>query len=245
MIDFDRRSLEVLNGALREVPVWATHRNPRRVSNWMALISLDPTQPDGIERSGGWIDKAGGEGNYYLVAGLDYGMPVEWGADTKPSSRQGRRKKRRAYGVIYCVGEDFLSYIPCHSAEEACDLAAKMTGQKDEQLELPETVFLRQVQGLLDGAPACELARAIQALVEEFQEEDAPQPAPVPTPIGAAVEDQDDSPQLVAIGETSTQDAGYRIPAPPPRHVREMNGRAQLRMIPVDGGIQDLAGARA
>jgi hypothetical protein len=88
------------HGALTEAPIFETHK---RGKNWMAIISIDPTKPGGLERK--FMNRARGEYRY-LIGDLKEGDPIEFGADYY--SCKQRKTPKRFYGVITKITETEL-----------------------------------------------------------------------------------------------------------------------------------------
>lgn len=80
----------VEHGALCSVPVYEEHK---RGKNWMAIISVNPASPGGIDRE--FVARARGQYYYHVDAAL-VGKPVEFGADyyTARGSAGGARDPR-------------------------------------------------------------------------------------------------------------------------------------------------------
>lgn len=95
--DFD---YNIEQNCLADVPVWEDHS---RGKNWLAVISLNPSKPGGLERS--FAEKAKG-GLYYHLPTLNPGDAVEFGADYY--SGRGKKNSKRWYGYVVRVDTERL-----------------------------------------------------------------------------------------------------------------------------------------
>lgn len=88
-------ALKVEDGALASVPpgCWKTHT---RGKNWLAVITVDPAKPGGLDRD--FCQKAKGS-SYYMVPAIEPGQAVEFGADYY--SGGGRKSPTRWYGFFF------------------------------------------------------------------------------------------------------------------------------------------------
>lgn len=102
-------------GAMESVPVYESHK---RGTNWLAVITEDPSKPGGLERR--FLERAKGD-FYYMVAGLHEGDAVEFGADY--SSGGGRKSEKRWYGVVTELTDDAVTFKQYPSGPEACQAA--------------------------------------------------------------------------------------------------------------------------
>lgn len=107
-------TFSVEHGALREAPVWETHK---RGKNWWAKISINPKAPGGLDRV--FAETAKGDFLYIIPEWCTPGCPVEFGADY--ISARGKKTYCRWYGVIRHVTEHSISIQPCKTAKEAAD----------------------------------------------------------------------------------------------------------------------------
>jgi hypothetical protein len=97
--------MAVANGALLEVPLFEKHH---RGTNWMAVIDIDGTAPGGFSRR--WVDRGKGE-CFYLIDQVTLFDPIEFGADY--STFNGRRYRKRWYGVVIAKTENYLLVEEC------------------------------------------------------------------------------------------------------------------------------------
>jgi hypothetical protein len=97
-------------GALTEVPVWEYHK---RGKNWCAVITRDPKSPGGLGRQ--FLKFAYGE-YFYLLDGLEVGVPVEFGADYYSSG--GVKRANRRYGRVVEITDSELVLDEYNTSKE-------------------------------------------------------------------------------------------------------------------------------
>ena len=102
--------LPCVNDALLAVPVW----QPKRGTNWLAVINIDGTMPGGLSRR--WMPRARGE-CYYLVTQLALFDAVEFGADRIAWS--GNKVANRWYGVVIEMTDDYILVEKTSSGAQA------------------------------------------------------------------------------------------------------------------------------
>lgn len=112
----------VENGAIMRVPCYDTGR---RSKNWMAVITVDPAKPGGLDRD--FAEKAHGDA-YYMLPDLSPGDALEFGADSYSS--RGRKSPERAYRIVVRVevqnGGGYIVLQNCSTGKEACREGAKL-----------------------------------------------------------------------------------------------------------------------
>jgi hypothetical protein len=89
---------ELVQGAMCSVPIYESHK---RGTNWLAVIHIDPGQPNGLGRN--FCRKAKGE-FYYFTDNLKVNDVVEFGADYTSSG--GNKSHRRQYGLVKSIQSD-------------------------------------------------------------------------------------------------------------------------------------------
>jgi len=114
----ETKTYPVEHGAMTDVPIYENHE---RGTNWLAKISPNPSAPGGLDRE--FVERGRGK-YYYLVADLEPGTPVEFGADYRTSG--GRKRPNRWYGVVARVATDAIEFAPANDADEAFALAEEM-----------------------------------------------------------------------------------------------------------------------
>lgn len=123
----DEQVYRIEQGCLATVPVW---EGQSRGKNWLAVISLNPKSPGGLERD--FQPKCKGD-LYYDAACLTPGTPVEFGADYY--SGGGRKNATRWYGYVtrrltYRPGteeyREYLALVKCDNGKAAVKAAAKV-----------------------------------------------------------------------------------------------------------------------
>jgi hypothetical protein len=110
-------SYNVEDGVMMTCPAYSSDR---RAKNWMAIISVAPSKPGGLERD--FMAKAKGGGRY-ILSGLEVGQPLEFGADDYNS--RGRKDPTRWYGYVVKIEP---GYVILH--EEPTGKAAVKAGAK-------------------------------------------------------------------------------------------------------------------
>lgn len=109
-------NLTIDHRALREAPVWETHKRGR---NWMAQIGIDPTCPGGLSRQ--FAHRAKGDYVYLIEEWMQPNVAVEFGADYYTGS--GKKHPVRWYGVICEVNDEVMKVEECGTAVEAVKLS--------------------------------------------------------------------------------------------------------------------------
>ncbi|HEY7329591.1 MAG TPA: hypothetical protein VH592_18275 [Gemmataceae bacterium] len=110
--------LDVEAEALASLPsdCWEPHQ---RGKQWMATITVDPNEPDGLKRRH-FHEKTKGR-CYYIIVNLGVGDAVEFGADYYLGS--GHKCLTRWYGFVVGRADDALILRPCQTGTEACNAA--------------------------------------------------------------------------------------------------------------------------
>lgn len=119
--------LKCLNGGLLETPVNNSHHRAR---NWVAIVTLNPTLPGGIDRF--WFHRGSGPVPYIVPEQLSVFDVVEFGADYVRGS--GTRDPVRWYGVVLAVTQTSIILQPCKTALAAFELSSERKNPEDEIL---------------------------------------------------------------------------------------------------------------
>ena len=117
----DDVTLKLDGGALLEVPVFEKDECGR---NWLAILECrDRQAPGGFRRT---FCFRLGHPYYYDVKNVKVGQAIEFGADrvSLKLMRAGRKRPKRAYGVVKAITEESLTYSPQPSALAALAVAA-------------------------------------------------------------------------------------------------------------------------
>jgi hypothetical protein len=127
------KSFQIEQGALREVPIYESHR---RGKNWAATITIDHAAPGGVRRA--FWPRAKGEYYYHVPAGTEIGAPVEFGADYTRSG--GNRRRTRWYGVVRSITEAAIAIEEYPDARTACQAQAVTIGNAEKIGKTTETI---------------------------------------------------------------------------------------------------------
>lgn len=115
----------VEDGCLMRVPCYDTSR---RAKNWMAVITVDPSKPGGLDRD--FAEKAHGDA-YYVLPTLNPGDALEFGADGYSS--RGRKTPERAYRFVVRVevqdGNGYIVLRKCSSGKDAVKAGKKFADE--------------------------------------------------------------------------------------------------------------------
>jgi hypothetical protein len=148
---------EIVAGASQDAPVYESHK---RGKNWMAVIRLDPTAPNGLGRV--FVPKAKGDDNYYIVEGaVQAGDAIEFGADYYTGG--GSKHATRWYGVVVSMTGKKIVLAETATAKKAIKLANQM---KEQEQAIPLVEELRRQLADLEAE-----ADKIKARIEELTAE--------------------------------------------------------------------------
>lgn len=152
---------EIVAGASQDAPVYESHK---RGKNWMAVIRLDPTAPNGLGRV--FVPKAKGDDNYYIVEGaVQAGDAIEFGADYYTGG--GSKQATRWYGVVVSITDKEIVLAETATAKKAIKLANQM---KEQEQAIPLVEELRKQLADLE-AEADEIKARIKELTTETGED--------------------------------------------------------------------------
>lgn len=118
--------LLVMNGSLMEAPVYEA---PHRSTNWLALVDVDSTSPDGLSRR--FMNRGKGK-CLYNVEPISLFDAVEFGADYTTSV--GKRKRLRWFGVVVARTEEFMLVEQCETGARAVARSRKARANKQDQV---------------------------------------------------------------------------------------------------------------
>lgn len=128
--------LQISDGALKTVPIF---NHELYGKNWLCvLLARDKRAPGGFQRR--FCERAGSP-YYYLIAGLEPGDAIEFGADQCiKNPRNGRKIAVRAYGVIDRITKRVFSYRPWPTAVQALIHSRNPLGRGEAQSSEPVQV---------------------------------------------------------------------------------------------------------
>lgn len=120
----------VEDGCLMRVPCYDSSR---RAKNWMAVITVDPSKPGGLDRD--FCEKAHGDA-YYALPTLSPGDAIEFGADGY--SARGRKSPERAYRFVVRVevqdGNGYIVLRKCSTGKDAVKAGQKFAAELASEL---------------------------------------------------------------------------------------------------------------
>lgn len=128
-----KRAFACVGSNLMEVPVWEASE---RGKNWMAMIRLDATAPNGLARE--WLPRGRGD-IFYTISDLRKMTAVEFGADCHTGN--GKKFVKRFYGVVSEIKPNELVLEEFDTAALACMVAATRTSLAMEEYSKRQAVL--------------------------------------------------------------------------------------------------------
>jgi len=140
--------LDIEDGALTQVPpkCWESHS---RGKNWLAIISVDPSKPGGLDRD--FAAKAHGD-SYYLAPDWSIGDAVEFGADYY--SGGGRKSPTRWYGFVLRILDESVILRKCDGGKDAVKAGKAFAAAQVPDAQIEEAVLRVNAEGGIVAMPS-------------------------------------------------------------------------------------------